>query len=532
MKRTILALLLASTATAAQAVELNPDVGFDTPGSWMVMGDTAHASVTGGKAVFTGVTKTTMLSISSSAIKKNHKYRLSFVVSGYGSGSVTGYVGMTMSGSVTGSSVAAADINGVTPIGDNFTTASGLTGDIAMPSSIDSVGQFRMTCGAGPIRPDDPIVYPGIAGRSHPHQFFGNTAINAFSTYNSIRTKGMTTCGSAGDPTHPINRSGYWFPAMDGGDGYFRSVDIIKLYYKRLPVGAFGCKANGSSTDTCVNVPHGLRMIAGWKSSDNSNGATSSGIVDYYCTTQTETTGGQLSHSLDMNTAISASACVSAYAAKQHPHLEVEFRFPQCWNGTQVDTADHRSHMAFEQNFGGADFQCPADHPYRIANITGSLLFALDAAAFAGKWRWSSDSTFAGNVGGFTFHTDYFEGWSPTVKATWHQYCINGHLSCNGSSLGNGTKIKTSPVIASTGGEQNEQNSSIGLLYSSTKHLVPTSVAGYGKPCKANGTCTVEVVAAGANEFGLMTTNANLQVDNLSVTEIPTGAKGPVTVTH
>jgi hypothetical protein len=39
---------------------------------------------------------------------------------------------------------------------------------------------------------------------------------------------------------------------------------------------------------------------------------------------------------------------------------------------------------------------------------------------------------------------DYWEAWSPTVKATWHRTCINQHLSCAGGDLGDGTQIKQS----------------------------------------------------------------------------------------
>jgi hypothetical protein len=36
---------------------------------------------------------------------------------------------------------------------------------------------------------------------------------------------------------------------------------------------------------------------------------------------------------------------------------------------------------------------------------------------------------------------DYWEAWSPTVKATWHSTCVNQKLSCSGGDLGNGTQI-------------------------------------------------------------------------------------------
>jgi hypothetical protein len=78
------------------------------------------------------------------------------------------------------------------------------------------VGAFRFICNPAHLAKDDPIGYPGQPGKSHLHQFFGNTAANANSTYESLRTTGQSTCNS------PLNRSAYWMPAMMNGKGQAR----------------------------------------------------------------------------------------------------------------------------------------------------------------------------------------------------------------------------------------------------------------------------------------------------------------------
>ena len=62
------------------------------------------------------------------------------------------------------------------------------SGEIPRSAKPDVVGAFRFICGAGQILYDDPIVYPGQPGRSHLHQFYGNTAADAHSTFASIRS--------------------------------------------------------------------------------------------------------------------------------------------------------------------------------------------------------------------------------------------------------------------------------------------------------------------------------------------------------
>ena len=49
-----------------------------------------------------------------------------------------------------------------------------------------SDGKFLAVCGYSHSRPDDPIVRPRQPGRSHLHDFLGNTTTNAFSTYGSM----------------------------------------------------------------------------------------------------------------------------------------------------------------------------------------------------------------------------------------------------------------------------------------------------------------------------------------------------------
>jgi hypothetical protein len=46
--------------------------------------------------------------------------------------------------------------------------------------------------------PDDPIVFPGVPGAAHLHEFFGNTSANACSTYPTMIGK-PTTCSVVGD---------------------------------------------------------------------------------------------------------------------------------------------------------------------------------------------------------------------------------------------------------------------------------------------------------------------------------------------
>ena len=124
----------------------------------------------------------------------------------------------------------------------------------------DDVGAFRFICGAGQILADDPIMYPGQAGKSHLHQFYGNLSANASSTFKSLRTIGRTTCGSA-----PLNRSAYWMPAMLDGKGHVVQPDYVSIYYKRRPITdpRVSDLSNPQFEGRAIALPNGLRFIFG-----------------------------------------------------------------------------------------------------------------------------------------------------------------------------------------------------------------------------------------------------------------------------
>jgi hypothetical protein len=90
---------------------------------------------------------------------------------------------------------------------------------------------------------DDPIVWPGKPGRSHPHTFFGNTSTNAHSTLASLRRAG-TTCRPRSDT------AAYWIPTLFQ-DGREVRPAKAQVYYVLRGFGQMRA------------FPAGLRMIAG-----------------------------------------------------------------------------------------------------------------------------------------------------------------------------------------------------------------------------------------------------------------------------
>lgn len=303
------------------------------------------------------------------------------------------------------------------------------TGAIPASAAPDVVGAFRFICNAGQLAYDDPIVYPGQAGRAHLHQFFGNTAANASSTYESLRTTGESTCNNK------LNRSAYWMPAMMNGRGKVVRPDYISIYYKNRPANDPVCAKEGIA---CVPLPRGLRFVFGYDMS-NAQSATT-GSPYFNCDGPSATPGHY------------ASIVSAAKNCPTGNRLGAVINAPNCWDGKNLDSPDHRSHMAY-QSYGDWGYpKCPSTHPYIVPSFTMAAWYTTDddldrSGTWDGTrptWHLSSDAMPGAEMKlpGSSFHADWFGAWDDTVMEMWTGHCINKLLNCSGGDLGNGKQLK------------------------------------------------------------------------------------------
>ena len=319
-------------------------------------------------------------------------------------------------------------------IASNFDVSTALkrswgSGDIAAVNSHDVVGAFRFICGAGQLRYDDPIVYPGQPGKSHLHQFYGNTEANAGSTFESLRASGDSTCINIGNGT-AANRSAYWIPAMLDGMGHVVQPDYVQVYYKREPSGTgTPCDPqNPRNHGICVGIPNGLKFIFGF---DMLSGKAPSHAGSYKCTG-----AGAKTVTVRNLEQVKGSCRVGS-------HLVATIQTPKCWNGKDLDSADHRSHLSdVHRDRNTGIVKCPKTHPYYMPQFTLSVFYRVGEGDDIGLWSLSSDHMYPNLPKGATLHADYFEAWDNSVKDMWIDNCIGRKLNCSGGDLGNGQQLK------------------------------------------------------------------------------------------
>jgi len=253
-------------------------------------------------------------------------------------------------------------------------------------------GQFRMACQYSHFAYDDPIVFPGQPGRSHLHMFFGNTGTNANTTDSSLLDSGGGTCNG-----FELNRSAYWTPALLDGKGNVVVPEHIILYYKT--------KFPGEAQP----LPVGLKMISGSAGS-----------------------------SFDVSSVLYWSCGGSGHAYNKSNHIpdcggdiiNASIAFPECWDGRNLDSADHRSHLRFVD---GAQL-CPSSHPVRLPQI--SILLYYPGQSSVDGWHLSADGHAGDGPPGGSLHADWFGGWNDEALNLWIDGCITRARNCSYGQTG------------------------------------------------------------------------------------------------
>lgn len=240
----------------------------------------------------------------------------------------------------------------------------------ANAASRRSDGLMVSRCGFSHRANADPIVHPEMAGMSHSHDFFGNTGTDASSTTASLQA-GRTTCRVGGD------RAAYWAPTMYASGVAVRPSGMLAYY-------------SGFGERSPQPLPIGLKVVAG----------KDRRYVRFAC----------FAHGMPRAKRMSVPRCGTTEL------LGIGVRFPDCWNGRDLDSDDHRSHMAYSE--GGV---CPASHPVAVARLWLWLLYP--------RQEQPENLTLAsGDLS--TAHADFFNGWVANDLTTLQRYCIAGRRSC------------------------------------------------------------------------------------------------------
>ncbi|GGO87416.1 hypothetical protein GCM10012280_25800 [Wenjunlia tyrosinilytica] len=203
------------------------------------------------------------------------------------------------------------------------------------PGRNASKGLFISRCGRNETRhlnPDNVIVAPGVSnGAHHMHDYVGNASADGFSTNDSLAAAD-TTC-SNGD------QSAYYWPVLrlrDGrqeGDanapGGGKDANVGKIL-RPATVSIF---FRGSPRSKVTAMPRFLRIITGDAKSFTNGPANAN--ASWSCT-------GFENRRLKDKYPL----------CPEDSRVVRTFNFQSCWDGQNIDSANHRTHVAFAQANG------------------------------------------------------------------------------------------------------------------------------------------------------------------------------------
>lgn len=312
-------------------------------------------------------------------------------------------------------------------------------------------GILRINCDFSHAAYDDPLVYPDRAWAAHLHGFYGLFDVDAgtdiAAMYRvSLRADGRVSSCQGND----LNRSAYWVPALlapkyaaDGRRELDRFGEPAWTRVEAVVGGddeaheVFYYSAGIDALETIQPLPPGLAMIAGDMRATPAT-PQSAAVVRWHCQTwqSNDATNPRFSATIPECTA--------------PDRLRADLFFPSCWNGRDLDSADHRSHIAYPQTDAqGRNPTCPATHPVPVVRVSYHYAFPVkpDTADPATRstrgWRLASDGYEATPAapGGASLHGDWINGWHPEAMQAIVDTCIRQGLDCHDGNLGNGWRL-------------------------------------------------------------------------------------------
>lgn len=238
------------------------------------------------------------------------------------------------------------------------------------------VAQFIVQCQVSHIGFDDPIVLPWQPGKSHQHQFFGNTATDSNPGYE--RAVGAdTSCDQR------LDTASYWSPTLLDDTGARVASTGLTAYYR---------PGDGVAPADVVAYPPGFMMIAGSAAADEPQGQD-----------------------------VIAWGCGSGAQREDRPPrcpdetgLRLWITFPDCWDSSRLTAFGSGAHVRY------SDGGCPGTHPVALPQ----LLMAIDYPSVDPEELALSSGPID------SAHADFWNTWDQGKLEREVALCLNRDLVC------------------------------------------------------------------------------------------------------
>ncbi|USP82705.1 hypothetical protein yc1106_09979 [Curvularia clavata] len=277
---------------------------------------------------------------------------------------------------------------------------------LALANHAFAQNMLRFACSQLVVERTDPLVNPGMKYTPHLHQIVGGDAFNITMdpSVDLAKTSTCTSCSFVQD------KSNYWtavmfFKAKNGS--YIRVPQIGNGGPQGRLINDGGLDVYYIPSGKTTAFAKGFRMLAGSATNKDPSKVKLSNIC-HRCWTSTSE-----------NNFVGGAPCTGSDTVEipKDPKCKLirqTIIFPTCWDGKNLDSPDHQSHVAYGQGSGATGGgACPSTHPVKLPQIMYELMW--DVSKFADRSLWPTDGSdpfvYSMNIGGPAAHGDYVFGW-------------------------------------------------------------------------------------------------------------------------
>jgi hypothetical protein len=233
---------------------------------------------------------------------------------------------------------------------------------------------MRFSCSQLVISRMDPLVNPGLQQSPHVHQIVGGNSFNVSmdpENHDLVKDSSCTSC------TFSEDFSNYWTAVL-----YFRARNGSFTRVRQFP--NVGLRADGGVTvyyippydgKTPVTAfKPGFRMLVGDPGLGAEQGSQQQRQLCHRCLGAEYNQGGAPCTGTDTK-ALPKGFC--------HGGIRTTITFPTCWDGKNIDSPDHRSHVSYPatgtfESVGN----CPATHPVRLPQLMYEVMWDVSLVGY------------------------------------------------------------------------------------------------------------------------------------------------------
>lgn len=254
----------------------------------------------------------------------------------------------------------------------------------------------------------DPLAQPGSVPAAHQALFVGGNGLNATMPADSTTTPAdSSTCSTC---QYSDDFSNYWFPTLyfRGKNGSYKRVKQRLVPKRPEQAGAEGAVGvwyfNTLDTNRISVFPQGFRMRHGNPTARSRDEAIRFANITYSCLNKQDRniySGPELRN-------FPITYCEGGVMTTVY--------FPECWDGKNLDSPDHSSHMANPSGtrveYGGI---CPSTHPVVVPLLMMETRWDTtefnqgareDWVEGRQPFMWSN-----GDQQGYSLYADFVFGW-------------------------------------------------------------------------------------------------------------------------